>query len=97
MDVEFRSRRLQQRYIASADAIRAWGPTVGSRYVERVKALVAAETIKEIRDVRAYDLHRLAGDRAGQYAIRLTGQVRLILTVGDEQRVMVEEVVDYHG
>ena len=97
MDVEFRSRRLQRRYERSAEAIRAWGPDVGRRYVQRVNALFAAERVEDLYAVRAFDLHPLTGDRAGQIAMRLTGQVRLILTFPDERTVIVEEVVDYHG
>ena len=41
--------------------------------------------------------HALTGDRSGQYAIRLTGQVRLVMTFPDPGTAMIEEVVDYHG
>lgn len=96
MDVEFRSRRLRQRYERSADAIRAWGPDVGRRYIQRVEALFAAERIQDLYQIRAFDLHPLTGDRDGQFAIRLTGQMRLIVTAESDRRVTVEEVVDYH-
>ncbi len=96
MEVEFRSRRLRARYEHAADAVRAWGPDVGRRYVQRVQALFAAEQMTDLFTFRAFDLHPLTGDRAGQYAMRLTGQMRLILTFSDGRSVMVEEVVDYH-
>lgn len=96
MEVQFRSRRLRQRYERSADAIRAWGPDVGRRYIQRVEALFAAERIHDLYQVRAFDLHPLAGDRDGQFAIRLTGQMRLIVTTDGDRHVTVEEVVDYH-
>ena len=43
------------------------------------------------------DFHPLTGGRRGQYALRLTGQVRMIVTIEDGRTVIVEEVVDYHG
>jgi plasmid maintenance system killer protein len=73
------------------------GPDVGRRYVQRVAALIAAERMQDLFAVRAFDLHPLAGNRDGQYAMRLTGQMRLILTFEDDRHVIVEEVVDYHG
>ena len=97
MEVSFRSRRLEQRYKRGADAIRAWGPDVGRRYVKRVGALYAADRQQDLFGVRAFDLHPLTGERAGQHAMRLTGQVRLILTFTGDRAVTVEEVVDYHG
>lgn len=96
MDVEFGNRRLQQRYERGADAIRAWGPDVGRRYVERVTALLQAESIQDLYRIRSFDLHPLTGDRLGQHAMRLTGQMRLIIRVQDDRHVTVEEVVDYH-
>lgn len=96
MEVEFRSRRLRERYEQSTEAVRAWGPDVGRRYVLRVNALRAAERMQDLFNLRALDMHPLTGDRAGQFAIRLTGRMRLILTSDGERRVTVEEVVDYH-
>jgi toxin HigB-1 len=55
-----------------------------------------ATTIEDAYALRHLDLHPLTGDRRGQFAIRLTGQVRVVMSIqGDE--VTVEEVIDYHG
>ena len=97
MHVEFRSRRLRQRYEQGDEAIRAWGPDVGRHYIQRVMALVTAETMQDLFAVRAFNLHPLTGDLAGQHAMRLNGQMRLILTFDGDRHVTVEEVVDYHG
>jgi toxin HigB-1 len=48
LEVRFRTRRLQRRYEESAEAIRAWGPDVGRRYVQRVTALVAAKRVADL-------------------------------------------------
>ena len=58
--------------------------------------MLAARDLADLYDQRALGLHPLTGDRRGQFAMRLTGQMRLIFTV-DEQTLIVEEVVDYHG
>ncbi len=97
LDVRFRTRRLQRCFEQSEDAARSWGPEVGRRYIQRVAALLAAERVSDLYNVRALDLRPLTGDRRGQYAIRLTGQMRVIITVEDERSVIIEEVVDYHG
>ncbi len=96
MEVRFRTRQLQRRYEQSAEAIRRWGPEVGRRYVHRINNLIDAATIRDVYTMRQLDLHPLTGDRRGQIAIRLTGQMRLVLTLDDESSVTVEEVVDYH-
>lgn len=97
MEVRFRSRRLQRCFEDDVEAYRAWGPVVGRRYVARVTALMAAERVSDLYDYCAFGFHSLTGDRRGQHAIRLTGRMRLIVTVESDRAVMLEEVVDYHG
>ncbi len=92
----FRSRKLQRCAERNADALREWGPVVGLRYILRIRQLLAAPDLAMLYNLRALDFHPLTGDRAGQHALRLTGRMRLIVTVEDERTVRIEEVVDYH-
>ena len=97
VDVRFRTRRLERCFEHINFAVREWGPDVGSRYVERIRAMRRARAFEYLYGFRALDLHPLRGDRRGQYAIRLTGRMRLIVERGDDvETVIVVEVVDYH-
>ena len=96
MEVHFSSRKLERCYSEGRQAIREWGPQVGRRYVQRVGVLIDAVDVTELHGYRALGLHPLRGDRQGQHALRLTGQMRLIVTVLDDRTVRVEEVTDYH-
>ena len=51
----------------------------------------------ELARIPPLRFHPLTGDRAGQYAIRLTGRLRLVLSFPNPTSATVEEVVDYHG
>ncbi len=98
MEVDFRTRRLERCFERLDLAIREWGPEVGDRYVERVRAIQRARGFEYLYGFRALGLHPLRGDRRGQYALRLTGRMRLIIERGDDpDTVIVVEVVDYHG
>lgn len=96
MNVSFRNRKLARCYADVSLAIREWGPDVGRRYVRRVDLLKAARSMDDLRAQRALDVHPLRGNRAGQHALRLTGQMRLIVTFSDSG-ARIEEVVDYHA
>ena len=97
MNVEFRTRRLERCFEHVDFAVREWGPEVGPRYVERVRALYRARGFEFLYGFRALGLHPLRGDRRGQYALRLTGRMRLVIERGDDaDTVIVVEVVDYH-
>lgn len=98
MKVTFRSRRLQRGFERRDEASRLWGPVAGRRYIERVRLLLEAERASDLYAFRALDLHPLGGDRAGHHALRLTGQMRLIVTLEDDGRAAtIEEVTDYHA
>ena len=98
MEVDFRTRRLERCFEDLSLAVREWGPEVGPRYVERIRAINRARGFEFLYGFRAWNLHPLRGDRRGQYALRLTGRMRLIIERGDDpDAVIVVEVVDYHG
>ena len=98
MELRFRTSKLRRCFEESRRAVREWGPDVGTRYVQRLLVLQASDRLDDVYENRAFDLHPLRGDRRGQYAIRLTGSVRLIITAdADRRSVIVEEVTDYHG
>ena len=61
-------------------------------------ALYAAPNAQALRALRALDFHALVGRRKGQYAIRLDGFHRLIVTFQDRTMtvVRVEEVSKHY-
>lgn len=77
--------------------MRTWGTVIGLRYVERLNQILDLDQVDDLASIRAFDFHPLSGTRRGQHAIRLTGQVRLIVTVEQPETVTIVEVVDYHG
>ena len=97
MEIRFRTRRLERCFIEASRAVREWGPDVGRRYVQRVNVIMQARGLDDLANTPPLHFHMLTGDRAGQYAMRLTGQIRLVMTFPDPGTGMIEEVVDYHG
>jgi proteic killer suppression protein len=77
--------------------VREFGTDVARRYIERINVIKSARSVSEILALPGLHGHELKGERAGQYAIRLTGYVRLIFTVqGDDPRVICVEEVSKH-
>ena len=96
--VRFRNRSLEECSRSESAAMRRWWSIVGRRYVAGISELFGADSVQDLYALRRLDFHPLRGDRAGQHALRLTGQIRLIVMVHDDERTLtVEEVVDYHG
>jgi proteic killer suppression protein len=98
VQVTFRNRKLEKCYVKHKHAIRAWGDTVGRKYVERINLIQVAADLEELRKLPALKCHPLRGDREGQYAISLTGFYRLIFTMHGEhlEVVCVEEVSKHY-
>jgi proteic killer suppression protein len=97
MNLIFRTRRLERCFHSQAEAIKAWGPRVGRRYVLRMEFLAAASW----NDVRARDdlrLHRLSDPWRGQHAISLDFRWRLHFTYDRRSdTITIEEVTQHYG
>lgn len=61
----------------------------------KLEYLDIAERLLELASPPGNNLHRLMGDRAGQYAIRINDQFRICFQWTDEGPAEVE-IVDYH-
>ena len=99
MDVEFRTRKLRRCFESSKEAACRWGAEVARRYVQRVTTLYDCESIDDLYKIPSFNFHPLKGNRDGQYAIDLNGQIRLIVCfpVGAKNTVRVEEVSKHYG
>ena len=99
MDVHFRSAELERCYQGGDAARRAWGEKIAQRYVQRIDALYAAETVKDLFGLRSLRLHPLKGVRQGQHAIRLDDAWRLVVRFAGNRLtiVTVEEVSKHYG
>lgn len=64
---------------------------------KRLTALMAANSLADLRVNRGNRLERLSGSRAGQYSIRINDQWRICFEWPDDATgpVMIE-IVDYH-
>ena len=98
MLVRFRTTKLQKAFEQGRRADRLFGQDVARKYTQRVKALQAAETFAAIQAIRAFRAHPLKESRKGEWAIDLTGQMRLIVIPHrDGKTVSVEEVSAHYG
>jgi proteic killer suppression protein len=99
VEVTFRTRKLERQYRESDKAIRACGAKVGRKYISRINIIKQAKDIDELMNLPVLRCHPLKGDRAGQYAIVLTGFYRLIFTLKGNtlEIVHIEEVSKHYG
>ena len=96
MKVKFRTRELQRCAQEENNAYREWGPDVGRAYLRRIATIRNISEFRKLFDIVSLRLHALTGDRAGSFALILTGRWRLIITV-EEDTVVVEEVSNHYG
>lgn len=99
MKVVFRTRKLEKEYADGRLAVKAYGEQVARKYVQRVNLLKSARDFDTLKRLPGLDCHPLKGDRKGQWALKLTGFMRLIvsLTDGPPEIVRVEEVSKHYG
>lgn len=80
-----------------SEAGRFFGVPIGRKYIQRLAVLRATDKFKQLYGHRSLRLHPLKGNRAGQYAITLTENFRLIIEKVEEDGVRIMDVEDYHG
>ena len=97
MEIEFATSRLESASLSLSRATRFYGVPVGRRYIQRLAIIRAVDKFTGLFGHRALRLHPLRGDRAGQYAMTLTGNLRLIIERISEDAVRILNVEDYHG
>ena len=97
MDIEFGTTRLAAASRSLSEASRLFGVPIGRKYIQRLAVLRATDKFTQLYGHRALRLHALRGNRAGQYAMTLTGNYRLIIDRTSEDEVRVLDVEDYHG
>lgn len=98
MIVKFRTRKLENCFLQLKQAVREFGDVVGRKYVQRINIIKSSNSLDDLSKLPGLRCHPLKGDRAGQYAVNLTGFHRLIFTVeGDCLNIaMIEEVSKHY-
>ncbi|MFC1822768.1 type II toxin-antitoxin system RelE/ParE family toxin [Thermodesulfobacteriota bacterium] len=99
MEVTFRTRKLEKDYREFTKGVKAYGPEVARKYIQRINIVKQVRDIDELMNLPALGCHPLKGNRLGQYAVKLTGFYRLIFTLrGDALEIAhIEEVSKHYG
>lgn len=97
MEIDFATRRLATASRSLAEATHLFGVPTGRKYIQRLAVIRAVHQFTQLYGHRALQLHPLRGDRAGQYAMKLTANYRLIIEKIGEDAVRILGVEDYHG
>jgi len=97
--IRFRTNKLEKQFKSGKVAIRACGPTIAKRYVQRIVMMQAAEKLEELKGLPGLNCHPLRGDRDAQWAVTLNAFYRLVFTVldADGDEIRVEEVNKHYG
>lgn len=111
MDILFGSRRDEKLFSDFKALTRKFGARSAKKITNRLAMLRYAGTLGDLRGGLGR-LHELKGDRKGQLALDITGNMRLVLEPAHEPvptkddggldwtqitAVRILEVVDYHG
>ena len=88
-------RDSEARRIFEREGSRRFGKDIQKAALRKLTMLDAAETVEDLRVPPGNRLERLAGDREGQYSIRINDQWRICFRWRDGDAHDVE-IADYH-
>lgn len=97
MEIDFSTSLLAAASVNLTEASRLFGIPVGRKYIQRLAVLRATDRFSQLYGHHSLRLHPLKGDRAGQYAMTLTGNYRLVLEKITDDKVRIVGAEDYHG
>jgi len=98
MRVEFADDNLE-RLLYEADFKTRWPQGVVSKYRMRMQFILQAPDERAFREMKSFHFEALKGQRKGQHSIRLNRQYRIVFRfegVGEDKRVVVLSIEDYH-
>lgn len=110
MTVSVGSRKLAKVFAKPETIDKRFGTDLGKQVRKRLDDLLAAETLDDIRYAPGR-FEELTGDRRGQFSLRLSANVRMIIEPADDPAchknddginlrlvtaVRIVEIVDYH-
>jgi proteic killer suppression protein len=81
--------------VFARERVRRWSTEVQRAALRKLLIVDAAEELADLRTPPGNRLEKWAGDRAGQYSIRINDQWRICFRWSDGDAYDVE-IVDYH-
>lgn len=97
MEIRFKTKKLEKQYTNSKEAEKAYGKEVARKFILRIGILKSAKSFEDLFQIPTLKFHPLKGDREGEFAIKLTGFYRLIITNdGDTFDIAKIEEVSKH-
>ncbi|MBT3178366.1 MAG: killer suppression protein [Desulfobacula sp.] len=78
MDIFFRTKKLQKICSTRKVAIKELGANGGSKLMQRMAELNAANSLEDISHLPPHRLHELTGERKGQFSVDLKHPFRLL-------------------
>ena len=94
MIINFRSS--ETKLLFEGYKSRLYPPDIQKTALRKLLVLDAATSINDLQVPPANRLEKLAGDRQGQYSIRINNQWRICFVWTDHNNVDQVEIVDYH-
>ena len=96
MEVVFKDAGFEKLYLKAGGLERVHGPMRAKLIRTRIKILKSVDGLEKLRLYPGH-FHPLRGDRAGEWACSLDQPYRLIFSYVPENKVVIIEIVNYHG
>ena len=80
LEIRFKTKKLEKQYTNHKEAERAFGKDVARKFIQRIAILKSAKNFDDLFKISILKIHPLKGPREGEFAIKLTGFYRLIIT-----------------
>lgn len=96
MKIRFKSDELEYYYSTPLSEIKGKLPVsrdILQQYKKKIQILMSIESLDELTFFRSLHFEPLKGDRKGEYSIRLNLQYRLIFSIAQDSKLLIDILV----
>jgi toxin HigB-1 len=94
MDLSFKSKKLVKCFEKHEIANREWPDPVATKYTLRVKQIQIARSLEDLKALPVLRVHKLTGNRKGQWALTIHEKWRLIFEVIEVDGIEVIHILE---
>jgi plasmid maintenance system killer protein len=110
MRITYKKNKLEKQLSNASEIKKNFGVNA-KRVSSRLDDIISSPTLAVLMQIPAANCHSLSGDRAGQWAVDVSGNFRLIFEIDEEpipktedgsintsavKNICIVEIVDYH-
>jgi len=94
--VKYRRKYLEKCYRKKDEAVKKLSKPIAENYIKRLSLIYSANTIDDLYSFPQLKFHPLKGKLGDKHSIKITNRARLIVTIENDNTIIIEEMTRHY-